>query len=615
MIRVLWFIVFIAIVASGAAWLADRPGDVAVVWHGYRIETSVAVAVVAFLAAIVTAVAAWMVLRLVFRAPDFVNGITRGRRQARGFTALSRGLVAVGSGDPTMAKRYAVEAEKLLGREPMTLLLRAQAAQLAGDRKTAETAFRAMLEQPETRVLGLRGLYVEMRRKGDLPAAYAFAGQATQIDASVGWANEAMLEHYGAQRRWRDALTMLERRLAAGRVDKDVARRQRAILLTADGIDRADTDAEGALEAVRQATRLAPDLVPAIALHGRLLSRQGALRKAAKVLETGWKINPHPDIAAAYIDLRAGDSALDRLERARTLQRLTPGHEEARIIVARAAIDAREFDRAQAVLEPLLRLRPPARVCLMMAEIAENAPAGSGQVREWLARASRAPRDPSWIADGVVSDHWEPLSPVTGKLDAFVWAAPTELLGHHPAHHGAEDVIADVDEAASAGYLAGQDFPAAAVTHTSGRAGEMRGKGAPAVATVEYVTNVATVMPATPAKSPAPASGPATPQPGVSPGIRSLAVAADVSGMHGQAGQPMDTPATPEPQVAAKQLASKVAAATPTIRQVTAEAPAGAGRITPRTEVIFPIARAPDDPGPGAEDDGIDAGAPRRIHV
>ena len=60
-----------------------------------------------------------------------------------------------------------------------------------------------------------------MRRKGDLPNAFAFAGKAAQLDAAAGWANEAMLEHLGAQRRWREALAMLERRLATGRMDRE----------------------------------------------------------------------------------------------------------------------------------------------------------------------------------------------------------------------------------------------------------------------------------------------------------------------------------------------------------------------------------------------------------
>ena len=47
MIRVVLFLALVALLAFGVAWFADRPGDVAIIWLGYRIETSVMVAVVA----------------------------------------------------------------------------------------------------------------------------------------------------------------------------------------------------------------------------------------------------------------------------------------------------------------------------------------------------------------------------------------------------------------------------------------------------------------------------------------------------------------------------------------------------------------------------------------
>jgi HemY protein len=65
-------------------------------------------------------------------------------------------------------------------------------------------------------------------------------------------------------------------------------------------------------------------------------------------------------------------------------------------------------------------------VCLLMADLEETQGA-PGAVREWLARAARAPRDRAWVADGFVSDRWSPVSPA-GKLDAFVWRTPEERL-------------------------------------------------------------------------------------------------------------------------------------------------------------------------------------------
>jgi HemY protein len=43
-------------------------------------------------------------------------------------------------------------------------------------------------------------------------------------------------------------------------------------------------------------------------------------------------------------------------------------------------------------------------------------------------RAVRARHDPVWTADGYVSDRWRPVSPVTGRLDAFQWQTPVAAL-------------------------------------------------------------------------------------------------------------------------------------------------------------------------------------------
>ena len=61
-----------------------------------------------------------------------------------------------------------------------------------------------------------------------------------------------------------------------------------------------------------------------------------------------------------------------------------------------------------------------------------------GRGREWMARTLNARRDPAWTADGLVSDHWLPVSPVTGRLDAFEWRDPLAGVDHTGATIDAE---------------------------------------------------------------------------------------------------------------------------------------------------------------------------------
>ena len=146
------------------------------------------------------------------------------------------------------------------------------------------------------------------------------------------------------------------------------------------------------------------------------------MRKANRIIDTAWRANPHPELAQSFAELRASESARDRLKRIDALAKRAPGNVEGALATARAAIDAREFARARTALAPYLDA-PTKRVALLMAAL-ERAEGDEGRAREWLGRAVNAAPDPAWTADGYVSDRWLPLSPVTGRLDAFEWRVP-----------------------------------------------------------------------------------------------------------------------------------------------------------------------------------------------
>jgi HemY protein len=63
-----------------------------------------------------------------------------------------------------------------------------------------------------------------------------------------------------------------------------------------------------------------------------------------------------------------------------------------------------------------------------MAELEEAETGDRGRAREWLARAMRAAPDPLWVADGVASPLWMPVSPVTGEIGVSEWKPPFEAL-------------------------------------------------------------------------------------------------------------------------------------------------------------------------------------------
>ena len=371
----------------------------------------------------------WALFRYLFTRPAAIAAHVRERRRQQGYDALSRGLLAIGVGDRTQAQRYAGIAGRNLPRDPLTALLRAQAAQLRGDRAAARRAFEAMLDRPETALLGLRGLFLEAKRSDDNEAARALAEQAVKRDAKLSWGVNALLDMQARAGDYDAALNTLAIARDNGHVEPAVALRRRAVLLTAEAREAEPSDPDKALALANEALRLAPSLVPAAEIAGRILASKGESRLASRVIVRTWKLSPHPDLALVYAFARPGDSPRERLKRVKYLASLTTGDIEGPIAVANAAIEAHEWEEARHVLLPYLAGRPPARICTLMARIEVGELGDKGREREWLARALRAPRDRAWIADGYISDRWLPVSPVTGAVDGFEWKAPVDAIG------------------------------------------------------------------------------------------------------------------------------------------------------------------------------------------
>jgi HemY protein len=427
MYRIILFLLLIALAAAGAAWVADQTGDVVLSWGSLRATTSLPVFALALGVTVVAAMLVWSIVRALWRTPERIRRGRRERRHARGRHAITQGLLAIGHGDSTAARQHADVARRHAAHDPLALLLHAQSAQLDGDREGAQRAFRAMAEREDTRLLGLRGLFIEAQRADDPVAAVMLAEEALKLAPGSTWASHAVLGFRCAKGDWNGALAILDNNLASGLIDKVAYRRQRGVLLTARALELEKVDRDLSRESAMEAVKLAPTLVPAAVLASKYESEAHQVRRSMRIVEAAWLAQPHPDLADAYAHVKLGDSARQRLVRIETLAAKAPGHIESALAIARAAIDASEFARAREALAPFTAA-PTQRVAMLMAEIERTEHGDSGRARAWTLRAVRALQDPVWTADGYVSDRWRPVSPVSGRLDAFQWQAPLAAL-------------------------------------------------------------------------------------------------------------------------------------------------------------------------------------------
>jgi HemY protein len=432
-IRLATWIIASLLLTAGIAWLASLPGTLTLEILGLRMQPRLGMAAFFVAAALVAVILIWSILRRVLNAPAYFAKLARDRRRDAGISALSDGFIALQAGDPGRARVLAREARSNLPRNQAAQLLEARSDLALGDMQAAREHYRALISNRKTAVAALAGLYEQARTQGRTEAALNFAQKAVTLAPQTGWAAAAVIEDLTRRGLWEAALTRVGAEVAVSREDKMIKRRKQAVLETAIAREAEGTDPLGALDHALTALKLVPDFVPPALIAARIQTNRGEARKAMSLLRRVWRATSHPHVATLYGSAVQGSSAVDRLKRIRELIDLPPPNRQAAIVLARAAVDAYDWATARNALANHALADPTQAVCLLMAEIEEGQNADQGKAREWLSRAVRAPGDPVWTADGITADDWEPMSPVTGALDAFEWRVPLSVSRSEPA--------------------------------------------------------------------------------------------------------------------------------------------------------------------------------------
>lgn len=426
-LRILIWFVLAAAAMAGAVWLAERPGTLTAEWHGWRLDTSVGVLMVGIVLLMLAGVALWLLYRWIVGAPGaLLEGWGESRRR-QGYRALTQGLAAVAAGDPTEAQKQAKKAEKLLSEPPLTLLLSAQAAQLAGDRDGARQAFTAMLEDDQTAFLGLRGLIAQALRDGDPAQALSLAERAFQLRPDTPWVVHTLFDMQAQIGQWRAAQETLDTGMRRKVVSAERGRTLKALLLTERSrASELDGNKSDGLIFARDAFALAPERIAVTERYADLLTRTGDGKRAMRTIERGWALAPHPDLATLYLKASGENDPLKRIAIVRRLAGQKGEDLESHLALAQASLDASLWGEARRHLLAAGGSNPPVRVCRMMADLEEREKSDEAKVREWLGKAALAPADRAWRcgACGAQHESWRPVCESCGAFGTLQWRTP-----------------------------------------------------------------------------------------------------------------------------------------------------------------------------------------------
>ena len=416
--------------AGAAAWFADHPGRAVIDWFGWRVETSFAALALLALAALLAGVVLQGVFGWLRQELPLVGRRRQTRRQQRGFDMLNRAMVALAAGDQRQARRLTRQAQLLLPPQPLTHVMAAEAAKLAGDGEAVAEHYKALSQDEAAGFLGVRGLLIEARNAGRDREALRLAEQARALRPDSRWVTETLFSLQVKASAWAAA----EDTLSAARKQKlfgpEAIDRHKAALEYCRAVEaELAGDPAAATRLARAALKRRPGFVPAALLAARQLRAAGQTPEAAKVITAAWATAPHPALAQLYESLEPMETTHERYRRFKALAAANPGHAESRLQRVEKALAADHADDVAGDLETLLRTAPTARTFRLKAEAVRRRAAKDGsaaageQADSWLARAAAVPAEPGWVCAtcGAHRASWTAVCPSCHSFDSYDW--------------------------------------------------------------------------------------------------------------------------------------------------------------------------------------------------
>ncbi|MFD2263330.1 heme biosynthesis HemY N-terminal domain-containing protein [Lacibacterium aquatile] len=408
--RLVLYCVKVSLLVALAVYLANEPGTVRIDWHGWRIETNVALLIVLILLLTLLAYGAALLWRLVRAGPRGWHRRRQAAKRDAGFAALTQGLIAVAAGDAEGARSAARKSFGALGDRPLALLLTAQAAMLDDDEVAARRSFEAMLERPETAFLGHRGLAAADLKSGDLIAALEHVERAIRLKPKSRWALSTAVDLAARIGQWQALGDYVDAASAAKVLSPEDATRYRLLVAlgAAEGA-MAGGDAATAEVAADTALKHAPDAIPAVLIKARALLASGKPAKARSFIEKHWNAAAHPDLGALYIETLSEDNPLTAASRADALLKTAPERAESHLVIAELSRRAHLWGEARRHLlaaesDPATRHRVYSALAeLEMAEHNDLAKADA-----WRVKAMAEQPQPAWhcVSCGSGASSW-----------------------------------------------------------------------------------------------------------------------------------------------------------------------------------------------------------------
>lgn len=420
MFKILSLFIILSITGYITIWIKKHPGEIAIEWQGWLIETSVPVIVSITILLFLTLIIIYWLSKKIFSIPKFIHKKYKIKKTKKANTTIIRALSAKSMGEMELAEKLSKEA-KYLNNSPLKLLLDSELNNYNNNEDVYIADLKKMVGHPETMLLGLKSLSNFYLNKGDIKEAINIIRKAPRSKNTPSWFFMTALKFNILEKNWDDIVKNIEYIEKYTKISKTKIKilKSRIYLFKA-----LEFNQEKGTESkyIDIALKFDSSFAPAIILKAKLLYKKDD-KLALNFIKKSWKKFPHPDIANFITEIYSDKPKIELLNIAKNLMKLNNNTYLNNVTLAKVAISIGSWTVARQALKIIPEENWTKNIYLMMSDLEKKEHGNISKSNYWITKAEGANLDYFWgcTACTYVSKSWHLVCPECQNVDTIRW--------------------------------------------------------------------------------------------------------------------------------------------------------------------------------------------------
>ena len=405
-------------------WIISLNQKVDFFWDGIIFTSKASIILFAIIFLIFVILIIQRLYLYIRHSPKRIKNTLEIRNYKKGISAIVKSFTAMFNNDTKELLIQSNKIENYLKDNPISLILKAEAARKAKKLDLAEQLYNKMLLDTNTKTLGLRGLLEQNLKKQDYHHALIYAEEIYNINSKLNWIYRTIIQILIRTKNWQKIIEINKDAFGKKIISKKEYLNSISIAKYEIALIKESFSNHESLQLLDEANSDRPNFLPIVKKYANLLIYNNQITRAKKLLFKCWSTNPHQMLLeeVIFVVKKQNDDLINIVNK---LVKNNSESYDSIIALTKANIISNNWAKAREIVKPILSSRPNRTICELMYQIEMGVSNNAQKANSWKSRASLGDTEKTWVCkySGLSQDEWSSIS--QGEhFDSLEWTWP-----------------------------------------------------------------------------------------------------------------------------------------------------------------------------------------------